>query len=169
MPPRPAPMIVTVVAFAGWFMRGSLQRSAGPTTAANISGNQWKRRVRANSPFPWQTDYLPCISGPVAAAARCRQDPGAPQQLHAAQLQRLEHLPAVADLDGVRGGRAAIYRLALSGGAWPENELEVLALDADGQEPRSVRCRAIDSLLEAKDVRVEVERLVLVLNEHAYV
>src|SRR5262245_60034467 len=25
MPPRPAPMIVTVVAFAGWFMRGSLQ------------------------------------------------------------------------------------------------------------------------------------------------
>src|SRR5262245_59383886 len=43
MPPRPAPMIVTVVACAGWFMRGSLQRSLwgppndwahGPTSAA---------------------------------------------------------------------------------------------------------------------------------------
>src|SRR5215471_229725 len=27
MPPSPAPMIVTVVAFTGWLMRGSLQRS----------------------------------------------------------------------------------------------------------------------------------------------
>src|SRR6185436_1968411 len=33
MPPRPAPMIVTVVAFSGWLMRGSLQRSSVPTTS----------------------------------------------------------------------------------------------------------------------------------------
>src|SRR5262249_29442312 len=40
MPPSPAPMIVTVVAFAGWFMRGSsLQRSPGRTGSRLRVGN----------------------------------------------------------------------------------------------------------------------------------
>ena len=51
----------------------------------------------------------------------------------------------------------------------PENEHEVVALDADGQKPRPVGCRVLDPLLQAKDVRVEVERLVLVADEHARV
>src|SRR5438128_1541724 len=34
---RPSTMIVTVVAFAGWFMRGSLQRSPVPTTSGVFS------------------------------------------------------------------------------------------------------------------------------------
>ena len=77
-------------------------------------------------------------------------------ELHAARLQRLERLPAIPRLDGVRRRDAALYRLGLPGGPWPENQLEVLTLDGDGQEPRSVGCRVVDPLLEAKDVRVEV-------------
>src|SRR6185295_15982766 len=50
-----------------------------------------------------------------------------------------------------------------------EHELEVVALDADGQEPRPVGRRVLDALLEAEDVGVEVERLVLVADEHARV
>jgi len=37
--------------------------------------------------------------------------------------------------------------------------LEVLSSEADGQEPRSVVGRVVDPLLEAEDVRVEVEPL----------
>jgi hypothetical protein len=47
--------------------------------------------------------------------------------------------------------------------------LEVLTVDADGEEPRSVGRRVVDALLEAEDVRVEVERPVLVADEHGCV
>ena len=53
-------------------------------------------------------------------------------------------------------------------GSLPRPE-DLVALDADGQEPRSVGRRVLDALLEAEDVRVEVERLVLVADEHACV
>jgi len=40
-------MIVTVMAFAGWFMRGSLQRSPVPTTSGVV---ERRRQARAESP-----------------------------------------------------------------------------------------------------------------------
>src|SRR5262245_21044844 len=77
---------------------------------------------------------------------------------HSARLQRLERRQAVFHLDGI-DGRA---RLGPAGCAWPENELEVLTVDADRQESRSVRCLVVPPLLEADDIRIEVERLVLI-------
>src|SRR5262249_13440256 len=60
-------------------------------------------------------------------------------------------------------------RLGLPRCPGPENQLEVVALDADGQKPRPVRQRVLSPLFHAEDVRVEVERLVLVADHHARV
>src|SRR5919198_6720641 len=87
-------------------------------------------------------------------------------ELHSARLQRLDRLPDIVRLDRVRRRDAAVDRLSLPGRARPENELEVLALDADGQESRPVRRRIVEPWLEAEDVGVEVERPVLVAYEH---
>src|SRR4030095_12594555 len=78
-------------------------------------------------------------------------------------------LPNIVGLDRDRRRDAALYRLGLPRCPWPEDQHEVLALDADSQEPRSVGCRVLGPLLEAEDVRVEVERPVLVADEHARV
>jgi hypothetical protein len=59
-------------------------------------------------------------------------------ELHSAGLQRLERFPAIFHLDGVNRGTL----LGPCGCAWPQNELEVLPLDANGQESRSVGCRS---------------------------
>ena len=53
---------------------------------------------------------------------------------HSARLQRLERHPDIFHLDGINRGT----QLGPGGCAWPQNELEVLTLDADGQESRSV-------------------------------
>src|SRR5262245_54164277 len=70
MPPRPAPMIVTVVAFAGWFTRGSLQRSLG-------------RLVYQRSPGCWSVTGRCYVnrarrarSEALCLAASCRPDLG---------------------------------------------------------------------------------------------
>jgi hypothetical protein len=62
-----------------------------------------------------------------------------------ARLQRLERFPAIFHLDGIDRGT----QLGRGGCAWPQSELEVLPLDADGQESRSVGCRGVKPLLEA--------------------
>src|SRR5262245_11094337 len=77
---------------------------------------------------------------------------------HATRLQHLECLPAVRRLEGVLRRNAALERGSLPRRSWPEHQLELLALEADGQEPRSVGVSEIDALLEAEQVRVEVER-----------
>src|SRR5215216_1079534 len=82
-------------------------------------------------------------------------------ELHSARLQRLECHPAILHLDGINRGT----RLGPAGCAWPQNELEVLPLDADGQESRSVGCWVVTPLLETDDIRVEVERLVLIAHQ----
>ena len=86
-------------------------------------------------------------------------------ELHPARLQRLERHPAIFHLDRIKHGPL----LGLGGCAWPQNELEVLPLDADGQESRAVGCRGVKPLLEADDVRVEVERLVLIAHQQRHV
>ena len=58
-------------------------------------------------------------------------------ELHFARFKRLERHSAIFHLDGINRGT----RLGPAGCAWPQNELEVLPLDADGQESRSVGCR----------------------------
>jgi hypothetical protein len=68
-------------------------------------------------------------------------------ELDSARLQRLERHPAIFHLDGVNGGT----QLGPGGCAWPQNEVEVLPLDADGQESRSLGCREVTPLLEADD------------------
>src|SRR6266536_135127 len=64
-------------------------------------------------------------------------------ELHAARLEHLDRLAAVRRLDRVRGRDAAVRRLALARCSGPEDKLEVLILDADGQKPRSVRRRIL--------------------------
>src|SRR5215207_9792874 len=86
-------------------------------------------------------------------------------ELHSARLQRLERHPAIFHLDGINRGP----RLAPGGCAWPQNELEVLPLDAAGQESRSGGCRVATPLLEADDIRVEVARLVLIAYQQRHV
>src|SRR5829696_9722523 len=76
-------------------------------------------------------------------------------EVHSARLQRLERYPAILHLDGINRGT----QLGAAGCAWPQDELEVLPLDADGQESRSVGCWVVTPLLETDDIRVEVERL----------
>jgi len=56
-----------------------------------------------------------------------------------------------------------------AGCPWPENEQEVLILETDGQEPRSIGRRVVGAFFEAKDVRVEVERPILLAYELRYV
>jgi hypothetical protein len=53
--------------------------------------------------------------------------------------------------------------LGLGWRAWPQHQFEILSWNADAQEPGAIRCRSVDPLLEANDVRLEIERLVLVL------
>src|SRR5262245_27658345 len=86
-------------------------------------------------------------------------------ELHATRPQRLESHSHIFDLDRVDRGP----RLAPGGCARPQNEVEVLPLDADGQESRSIGCRGVDPLLEAEDICVEVERLVLIAHQNRYV
>src|SRR3954447_3772289 len=69
-------------------------------------------------------------------------------ELDPARLQLLDGLAAVVGLDRDRRRRAAHRRLRLAGRPGPEDELEVVALDADGQEPRPVGRRVLDALLE---------------------
>src|SRR4029079_5526503 len=90
-------------------------------------------------------------------------------ELDAARLQLLDGLAAVVGLDGDRRRGASHRQLRLPRCPGPENQLEVVSRDADGQKPRPVGCRVLNTLLEAKDVRVEVQRLVLVADEHARV
>src|SRR5215203_4663662 len=86
-------------------------------------------------------------------------------EVHSARLQRLERHPAILHLDGINRGT----QLGPAGCAWPQNELEVLPLDADGQESRSVGCWVVTPLLETDDIRVEVERLVLIAHQQRHV
>src|SRR5215208_6802557 len=86
-------------------------------------------------------------------------------EVHSARVQRLEGHPAIVHLDGIKCGTG----LGPAGCAWPQNELEVLPLDAHGQESRSVRCWVLTPLLEADDIRVEVERLVLIAHQQRHV
>src|SRR5918992_704055 len=90
-------------------------------------------------------------------------------ELDAARLQLLERLPDIVGLDRDRRRGASHRRLGLPRCPGPENQLEVVPLDADGQKPRPAGCRVLNALLKAKDVRVEVERLALVADEHARV
>src|SRR3984885_2661339 len=90
-------------------------------------------------------------------------------ELDAAGLQLLDRLAAIVALDRDRRRRASHRRLGLARCPGPENELEVVPLDADGQKPRPVGRGVLDPWLQAKGVRVEVERLVLVTDEHACV
>jgi len=64
---------------------------------------------------------------------------------------------------------AAQHRLGLAARPGPEHQLEVVPLDADGQEPQAVGRRVLDPLLQAEHVGVEVQRPVLVGDEHACV
>src|SRR5262249_30143046 len=68
------------------------------------------------------------ILEPCGVAPRELEDLGSIER-HAARLQRLERRPDVFDLEGIDRGTG----LPLCGCAWPQNELEVLALDADSQ------------------------------------
>src|SRR3954454_4453589 len=88
-------------------------------------------------------------------------------ELDPPRLQLLDRLAAIVGLDRDRRRRPSHSRLGLPRRAGPENQLEVVALDADGQKPRPVGRRVLDALLEPEDVRVEVERLVLVADQHA--
>jgi hypothetical protein len=56
--------------------------------------------------------------------------------------------------------------IALSGGARPEHELEILILHAHAQEARTAGCWVLAPLLQPDDVRIEIERLILVTDEH---
>ena len=117
-------------------------------------------------------------SGPLGSGAGCRRvlelrerAPGELQEvrdeLDAAGLQLLVRLVDVVGLDRDRRRGATHRRLGLPRGPGPEHQHEVVALDADGQKPRPVGDRVLDPLLDAKDVGVEVERLVLIADEHA--
>src|SRR5204862_1484454 len=75
----------------------------------------------------------------------------------------------IVGLDRDRRRGASHRRLGLPRCPGPQDQLEVVPLDADGQKPRPVGCRVLNALLQAKDIRVEVERLVLVADEHARV
>src|SRR5262245_65860290 len=81
-------------------------------------------------------------------------------EIHSALPQSLESRPAIFHLN-----RVDRTRLTNGGSTWPQSELEVLALDADGQESRCVTVRIVAPLLEADDIRVVVERLVLIANQ----
>src|SRR5262245_55439988 len=86
-----------------------------------------------------------------------REDLGCLER-HSARLQRLERHLAILHLDGIdRRARVGPARCA-----WLQNELEVLSLDGDRQESRSVGGRVVTALLEADDIRVEVESFVLI-------
>src|SRR5262245_28930904 len=83
----------------------------------------------------------------------------------ASRPQRLERPLAVIYVDG----HLAWSQSPLSGRPLPQKELDVLTLDADGQKSCSAGCRHVPPLLETDDVCVEIERLVLVADEHGYV
>src|SRR5262249_7808830 len=63
--------------------------------------------------------------------------------------------------------RVSHRRLGLARCPGPENQLEFVPLGADGQKLRPIGRRVLNPLLQAEDVRVEVERPVLVAHEHA--
>src|SRR5829696_6447178 len=87
-------------------------------------------------------------------------------EVHSARLQRLEGHPAILHLDGIKRGTG----LGPAGCAWPQNELEVLPLDADGQESRSsVGCWVVTPLLQTDDIGVELQRLVLIAHQQRHV
>src|ERR671921_1096470 len=86
-------------------------------------------------------------------------------EVHSTPLQRLERLPDIVHLDGINRGT----QLGPARCAWPQNELEVLPLDADRQESRSVGCWEVTPLLKTDDIRVEVERLVLIAHQQRHV
>src|SRR4051794_36039214 len=90
-------------------------------------------------------------------------------ELDPARRQLRDRLAAVVGLDRDRRRRASHRGLGLPRRPGPQDELEVVALDADGQKPRPVGCRVLDALLEAEDIRVEVQRPVLVADEDARV
>src|SRR5215468_6953935 len=69
MPPRPAPMIVTVVAFAGWFMLGSLQRS----TARKARKQMFELTRLGEGPTVRPRRYIACSSGPAPPILRGRR------------------------------------------------------------------------------------------------
>src|SRR4029450_13851436 len=86
-------------------------------------------------------------------------------ELHASRFQGLECGLAILHLDGIKRGT----RLGRARCAWPQNELEVLPFDADRQESRSVGCRVITPLLKADNVRIKLERPVLVAHQQRHV
>src|SRR5205085_7017847 len=57
------------------------------------------------------------------------------EELDTARLQLLDRLAAVVGLDRDRRRGASHRRLGLAGRARPQDELEVVAPDADGQKP----------------------------------
>src|SRR3954454_16582962 len=71
-------------------------------------------------------------------------------ELDPARLQLLDRLPAIVGLDRDRRRGASHRRLGLPRCSGPEDQLEVVPLDADGQKPRPVGCGVLDALLEAK-------------------
>src|SRR5215204_5462238 len=142
-------------------------------------GSDIRRMERAPGPgaLRWSPSGLTALPDlePVPVGVLELRD-GAPgelehvgDELDAARLQLLERLPDIVGLDRDRRRGASHRRLGLARCPGPESQLEVVPLDADGQKPRPVGCRILDPLLKAKDVRVEVERLVLVADEHARV
>src|SRR5437763_1559520 len=145
----------------------SLQRIA--SICADLRGLPW-RRLSGQAGLA-ALSYLQ----PVAVGVLKLRD-GAPwelehvrDELDAARRQLLYRLAAIVGLDRDRRWGASHRRLGPTRCPGPENQLEVVPPDADGQKPRPVGCGVLDPLLQAKDFRVEVERPVLVADEHARV
>src|SRR5262249_40186113 len=81
-------------------------------------------------------------------------------ELHAARHQRLEDAAAVFHLE---------RHLHRSGCHWRENEFEILTFDTNAQKSSSAGRRHVPPLLETDDIRIEIERVILVAHEHGYV
>src|SRR5919109_4511964 len=137
--------------------RSGSANEGAPTYRLGLRRRRWESRLTA---FSQLQPVAVRILEHCDIAPRVFEHPRI--ELHTARVQRLERLLAIPRLNGVRRRDAVLYRLGLAGCPWPENQLEVLPLDGDGQEPGSVGCRVVGPLLEAKDLRVEVERPVLV-------
>ncbi len=122
----------------------------------------------------------PGATGPLVSVGGCRRGRRTARrsprelehvrdELDAAQSQLLDGLPAIVGLDRDQPRGAPHGWLGVARCPGPENQLEVVPLDADGQKPALVGRRVLNSLLHAEDVRVEVEPLLLVADEHAHV
>src|SRR5690606_22149787 len=83
-------------------------------------------------------------------------------ELDAPGLERLTRLGAVVRVDRVGARCVGRERLALAGFPRPQHELELLAREADGHEPRSFRVPVVQPPFEAEGLGVEIERPVLV-------